>query len=97
MNYSQEFQQKCYNVLRFTPQLMDLLNAFRENNHNKIRFCLEDALDDEELYIKDKVTDDGDRIVCNSKISAFKDRQEIYSEYMDMLVQHLDKELAIVI
>ena len=57
-----------------------------------VRYFLEQALGDDELYLKDELADDGDRTIANAKIHAHKVRQELYNEYMELLTQTLDKE-----
>ena len=94
ITYTNEFKEKVFQTLRFTPFLTDVMAGMEENAHTKVRYALEDALDDQELYIKDEVNDDGERIVANAKIHAWTDRRMIYSEFMEMYVQELDSVFA---
>lgn len=91
MTYSKEFKETCFKVFKFRDDLPRLLGALEKGNHLVVRYCLEDALDDSDLYVKDQVTDDGDLVVANSKIHAWKDRQALYSEFMDKYIKHLDR------
>lgn len=96
MKYTDEFKVKCFNYLRHCPvvDVRALMRAFDNNNHTVIRYALEDALDDEDLYEDGAVSDDGDRIVLNARINAYKQRTEIYSEFMEQLVTSMDKDLV---
>lgn len=93
MNYTTEFKEKVFRVLRFATfvDIPTLTKAMDNNQHTTVRLQLENGLDDPELYLKDKITDDGELIVANSKIHAYLDRRAIYSEFMEMYVQHLDE------
>lgn len=90
LEYNSEFKTKVFNTLRFTPVITDVMKAMEDNSHTVVRYCLEDALDDPDLYVKDQVTDDGDRVVANAKINAYTDRRMLYSEFMEMFVQEMD-------
>tara|TARA_R100000805_G_C3625751_1_gene135487 strand:- start:2335 stop:2580 length:246 start_codon:yes stop_codon:yes gene_type:complete len=68
-----------------------LMSAIDNRRDNVVRYYLENALDDPELYV-DHMVDDGDRVVANAKIHAHKQRQELYNEYMDLLIETQEKE-----
>lgn len=92
IEYPEAFVTKCFNNLRHFMDIRLLTSAIDNSHDSIVRYFLEQALDDDELYIKDKLTDDGDRIIANAKINAHKVRQELYNEYMELLTQTLDKE-----
>ena len=90
--YPQEFKDKVFNNLRFAVGDIRLVMSAIDNGHdNIVRYFIEQALDDPELYV-DHMVDDGDRIVANAKIEAHKVRQELYNEYMELLIKTTDKE-----
>tara|TARA_Y100000385_G_scaffold235631_1_gene249494 strand:- start:175 stop:423 length:249 start_codon:yes stop_codon:yes gene_type:complete len=68
-----------------------LTSAMENSRDNIVRYYLENALDDPELYV-DHMVDDGDRKVANAKIHAHKQRQELYNKYMELLTQTQEKE-----
>ena len=94
MKYEQQFKERCFKVLRFCPEveITKLMSALDSGNDTLVRYALENALDDKELYEKEKLTDEGDRIVNNSKLFAYTDRVELYSDFMDALIHELDGE-----
>tara|TARA_R100001082_G_scaffold101037_1_gene70443 strand:- start:24 stop:269 length:246 start_codon:yes stop_codon:yes gene_type:complete len=68
-----------------------LMSAIDNGRDNVVRYYLENALDDPELYV-DHMVDEGDRKVANAKIHAHKQRQELYNEYMELLTLTDEKE-----
>lgn len=90
MIYTVEFKEKCFRVLRFTPYLLDIMKALEVGNTAKLRYCLEDSLDDDELFDNEVTNDDGDRIIKDAKIHAFNERTELYTEFMEQLIKELD-------
>ena len=83
INYPQEFKDKVFNNLRFAVGDIRLVMSAIDNGHdNIVRYFLEQALEDPQLYVKDEITDDGERRIANAKIYAHKIRQELYDEYM---------------
>tara|TARA_B100000424_G_scaffold84167_1_gene62964 strand:- start:13 stop:258 length:246 start_codon:yes stop_codon:yes gene_type:complete len=68
-----------------------LMSAIDNRRDSVVRYYLERALDDPELYV-DHMVDDGDRRVANAKIHAHAQRQELYNEYMELLTKTLDKQ-----
>jgi len=68
-----------------------LISAIENGRDNIVRYYLENAVDDPELYV-DHMVDEGDRVVANAKIHAHKQRQELYSEYMELLTQIQEKQ-----
>ena len=89
--YTEEFKTKCFNFLRHFMDIRLLTSAIEHGRDNIVRYYLENALDDPELYV-DHMADDGDRVVANAKIHAHKQRQELYTEYMELLTQTQEKE-----
>ena len=86
INYPQEFKDKVFNNLRFAVGDIRLVMSAIDNGHdNIVRYFLEQALEDPQLYVKDEITDDGERRIANAKIYAHKIRQELYDEYMELL------------
>ena len=91
IQYTEEFKTKCFNYLRHFMDIRLLMSAIDNRRDNVVRYYLENALDDPELYV-DHMVDDGDRKVANAKIHAHKQRQELYTEYMELLTQTQEKE-----
>jgi len=91
IKYSQEFQDKCFNYLRHFMDIRLLMTAIEHGRDSIVRYYLENALDDPELYV-DHMVDNGDRVVANAKIHAHAQRQELYTEYMELLTKTLDKQ-----
>ena len=89
--YTEEFKTKCFNYLRHFMDIRLLMSAIDNRRDSVVRYYLERALDDPELYV-DHMVDDGDRKVANAKIHAHKQRQELYNEYMDLLIETQEKE-----
>ena len=94
ITYTEEFRAKCFNNLRFAMDIRLLISAMDSQRHNVVRYYLEELLEDSELYIESKITDEDSKKVANNKIYAHKIRQEIYNEYMELLTNELDKEDA---
>ena len=93
INYPQEFKDKVFNNLRFAVGDIRLVMSAIDNGHdNIVRYFLEQALEDPQLYVKDEITDDGERRIANAKIYAHKIRQELYDEYMELLTLTIDKQ-----
>lgn len=91
IKYSKEFRDKCFNNLRFFMDIRLLISAIDNGHDSIVRYYLEQALEDAELYIGEKILDDGSRRIANAKINAHSVRQELYSEYMELLTQTLDQ------
>lgn len=93
MNYTEEFKRECFNTLKYQPYIREIMSALDNNKHTLIRYYLEDSLDDEDLYEQEIITDEGERIVKNSKINAYNKRSKLYSIFMDNYVKSIDGEL----
>ena len=91
IQYTEEFKTKCFNYLRHFMDIRLLMSAIEHGRDNVVRYYLENALDDPELYV-DHMVDDGDRMVANAKIHAHAQRQELYNEYMELLTKTIDKQ-----
>ena len=91
IQYTEEFKTKCFNYLRHFMDIRLLMSAIDNSRDSVVRYYLEKALDDPELYVVHMV-DDGDRMVANAKIHAHAQRQELYNEYMELLTITLDKQ-----
>ena len=91
ITYTEEFKTKCFNYLRHFMDIRLLMSAIDNRRDSVVRYYLERALDDPELYV-DHMVDDGDRRVANAKIHAHAQRQELYNEYMELLTKTLDKQ-----
>ena len=91
IKYTEEFKTKCFNYLRHFIDIRLLMSAIENGRDNIVRYYLENAVDDPELYV-DHMVDEGDRVVANAKIHAHKQRQELYSEYMELLTETQEKE-----
>ena len=84
--YPEDFKTKCFNYLRHFMDIRLLMSAIEHRRDNVVRYYLENAIDDPELYV-DHMVDEGDRVVANAKIHAHKQRQELYNEYMELLIK----------
>lgn len=93
MQYSNEFKERCSQALMGTSSLPNLINALNDNNHILVRWCLEDGLDDPELF-EEMTSDEGELIILKAKQLVFKQRQELYSEWMEQFVIANTKELV---
>ena len=91
IQYTEEFKTKCFNYLRHFMDIRLLMSAIDNRRDSVVRYYLEKALDDPELYV-DHMVDDGDRMVANAKIHAHAQRQELYNDYMELLTITLDKQ-----
>ena len=91
IQYTEEFKTKCFNYLRHFMDIRLLMSAIDNRRDSVVRYYLERALDDPELYVEHMV-DEGDRKVANAKIHAHAQRQELYNEYMELLTKTLDKQ-----
>jgi len=91
ITYTEEFKTKCFNYLRHFMDIRLLTSAIDNRRDSVVRYYLERALDDPELYV-DHMVDDGDRKIANAKIHAHAQRQELYNEYMELLTITLDKQ-----
>lgn len=94
ITYPEEFREKCFNNLRFFMDIRLLMAAMDNGHHNIIRYYLEQALEDDELYIDEEISDEGSRKVANAKIHAHAVRQELYNEFMELLTEALDRKNA---
>lgn len=100
MKYSQEFLDLAYSALHWNQPdtYVRLISAVDDNKHTSVRYILEDLLDDKELYYIDEIVDDGDRIISDIKIYAYKERKKLYDMFMDGYIKFLDgykkKEVA---
>ena len=90
IKYPEEFREKCFNNLRFFMDIRLLTSAIDHGHDNIVRYYLEQALEDSELYIKEEILDDGSRKIANAKIHAHIVRQELYNEYMELLTLTTD-------
>lgn len=92
MKYSQEFLDLAYKALHWCKleEYIKLIRAIEEERHNTVRHILEDLLDDEELYVTNEIIDDGDRLISNSKIYAYRERKQLYNMFMDSYIEYLD-------
>ena len=91
IQYTEEFKTKCFNYLRHFMDIRLLMSAIDNRRDSVVRYYLERALDDPELYV-DHMVDDGDRKIANAKIHAHAQRQELYNDYMELLTITLDKQ-----
>ena len=92
IKYSEEFKTKCFNNLRYFMDIRLLISAMDNGHDNVVRYYLEEALDDSELYVNDEITDDGERRIANAKIHAYTIRHELYNEFMELLTETLDNK-----
>lgn len=88
--YNIRFKEQCYSALRHHGLLLTLMNALDNSNHTVVRYCLEEAMDDPELYEKDLVTDEGELIVLKAKMETLQKIKDVYSEFMETYTAYLD-------
>jgi len=89
--YPQEFKDKVFNNLRYAVgDIRLLMSAIENGRDDAVRYMLEKTLEDPELFVREKIEDDGSRKVANARIHAHKVRQEIYNEYMELLTETID-------
>ncbi len=91
IKYTEEFKTKCFNYLRHFMDIRLLMSAIENGRHEVVRYYIEKALDDPELYV-DHMVDEAERKIANAKIHAHAQRQELYNEYMELLTKILDKK-----
>ena len=90
--YPQEFKEKVFNNLRYAVgDIRLLMSAIDRNLDNVVRYIIEKTLEDSELFVTDQIQTGGVRKIAESKVHAYRIRQEIYSEYMELLMLTLDK------
>ena len=90
--YPQAFREKCFNNLRYAMDIRLLMSAMDNGHDTIVRYYLEQMLDDPELYIDSEIVDDGERKIANAKLHAHAVRQELYSEFMELLITKTDQE-----
>ena len=90
--YPETFKLNCFNYLRHFMDIRLLTSAMDHGRDNIVRYYLENALDDPELYVN-HMNDEGDRVVANAKINAHKQRQELYTDYMELLTKTEDENV----
>jgi|TARA_R110000787_G_scaffold150324_2_gene264211 hypothetical protein len=91
IQYPEEFKVKCFNYLRHYMDIRLLTSALDNNRDTIVRYYLEEALEDSALYVE-KITEDEDRRIVDAKKHAYKQRQDLYNEYMELLTETIDKE-----
>ena len=92
IKYPEDFKTKCFNYLRHFMDIRLLISAMVNGHDNVVRYYLEEALDDSELYVNDEITDDGERRIANAKIHAYTIRHKLYNEFMELLTKTIDVE-----
>tara|TARA_B100000768_G_C11265193_1_gene370713 strand:+ start:1581 stop:1892 length:312 start_codon:yes stop_codon:yes gene_type:complete len=92
IKYPEYFKLNCFNYLRHFMDIRLLTSAMDHGRDNIVRYYLENALDDPELYVN-HMNDEGDRVVANAKINAYKQRQELYTDYMELLTKTEDENV----
>jgi len=91
ITYSEEFRTKCFNNLRFYMDIRLLIAAMDFGRHTIVRYYLEDAVDDAELY-EPKNGSEEERNVAIERIHAHTVRKELYSEFMTLLLNAEDEK-----
>jgi hypothetical protein len=66
-----------------------MTEALESDNHVKIRYLLEELLDDPDLYLNGNTG--FDRMVDVNKYLTYTDRLDAYSEFMEILNNKLDE------
>ena len=85
--YPEKFKEKVFNNLRHAVGDVRLLMTAIENNRdNVVRYMIEQTLEDSKLYVLDELKKDTTKRVSEDKINTYKIREEIYNEYMELLM-----------
>lgn len=90
MNLDDNFKLNCIRAYKGSEFLNPLIEAIDNKQNNALRWILESGLDDESLKITETLKDEGDMLIANSKISILKMRNEVYSQFMELLNNELD-------
>lgn len=86
--FNQEFKslvQEGYQFSGFLEELKQLLES-PENNLTRIREILEDGIED--INLEEELMDDGDRLIFNAKLKLKRQRERIYSDFMESIIEN---------
>lgn len=82
MKYSEEFKKRVFFTLSDSNNLDKIMKAMDRNDHDTVRICLENAVDDIKLYRVDKVEKDGSPMVRDKMRKIYEGRRELYNDFM---------------
>ena len=82
MKYSEEFKKRVFYTLSDSNNLDLIMRAMDKNDHDTVRICLSDAVDDIKLYRVDEVEKDGSPKVRDKMKRIYEDRRELYNDFM---------------
>ena len=86
--FSNEFKTKVFKVALPAGAGRLAVEALEHNSPNKLRYILEELLDDPHLYVNGNIG--SNRKVRQDKKHTHESRQEIYSELMELLTNKID-------
>lgn len=82
MRYTSSFKSKVAMILSGDRRLPRIIKAINHNDHDTVRVCLEDALDDISLYDMKNRRRDGTMKIHPLKEDIYNERKELYDEFM---------------
>ena len=86
--FSDDFKTKVFKISLPAGYARRAITAFETNNHVLLRYLLEDLLADSRMYVDGNIG--YNREVKPDCELTFQDRQNIYSEFMEILTEKLD-------
>lgn len=86
--FSNEFKTKVFKVTLPAGAGRLAAEALENNKPNKLRHILEELLDDPHLYVNGNIG--SNRKIRQDKKHTHESRQEIYSEFMELLINKID-------
>jgi hypothetical protein len=92
MEYTNDFKTKAFRIFRFTGNLLKIIKAIENNRHNEVRILLENIIDDPKLYETTLNKMGVPYIVKKDKKYSHKERESLYSEFMDNYTLYLDRK-----
>lgn len=94
--YPNELKEEISNLVKFSVVAEDMGTALYENDSNQIRLLLEEYINTIEANLAYReIIDDGDRLLWNSIVNAWKTAMKVYSKFMieyEVLEKRLDHE-----
>jgi hypothetical protein len=90
MEYNLEFKSRVFQIFRWRKDFKTIIRAIESDRHNQVRLCIEEALDDPALYMRD--INRGKKIVVESKKHAHQAIKNLYSDFMFQYEKFLDDD-----
>ncbi len=92
MEYTTEFKQRCLKTFLGRDKVHSLMSSMEANNHTTVRQCLEDLSDITQYDLLEPVFTNREATSHNDQISLYREARKLYTEYMEQLIQEIDKE-----